>query len=175
MKYRFKFLQDAQEERAPLEPGKGGVRIVPIATGTERIGTAASVNYWESRGVKIEVLEKIDDKAPPAPSVVGAFGVPLTPGPQPMTKRTLMGVLEIAEKALNAGDLANAAAQLIVLEKAEIEEPLGDLADDHRTVLFAAIEDVQERGELSVNVGELLEAIDFAKDALLPPSRRRHK
>lgn len=176
MKYRFKFLQDAQEERAPLEPGKGGFRIVPIPAGTERTGSAASVAYWETRGVKIEVLEKIADEAKPA-APRGAFGVPLEPGPQisPMAKRKLSSVLEQAETALKAGDVAGAGAHLIGLQKAEIDEPLEDLDDDNRTVLFAAIDDLQERGELSVNPAELLEAIDCARDALLPPSRRRRK
>lgn len=179
MKYRFKFLDDAQEERAPSNPAKGGFEVHKIAAGSERVGTMASLNFWGAKGIRVEILEKWkEENSPPAAPrlAVAAFGIPLPGGDdpvfKPMTKRALNAALEEIESALTAGNSALAISHLNTLKQAEIDEPLADLDDDNRTVLYAAIQDVQERGELAVNQGELLEAVGEAKIALLPPTRR---
>lgn len=166
MLYRIKFIQDVITRRAHQDGKRGGYRQETIRAGTELVVKPSSYNYWTAKGV-VELIGKEE-----VPSV---FSLPAdTVEHKGVTKTELRDIVSSARNKLEGAFPHTASEDLRKIEIDEtVEDYLKELDDDVVMLFKAAIADAATRGEISVNAGELNEALLDVEDVLLPPSRRK--
>jgi hypothetical protein len=174
MRYRVRFIRDAQVERAHSDKKRGGFWLEIIPVGTVKEVNEASLRFWYARGA-VEIIEKLPERNP--------FELPIVDDPAPVVTRiTKAEIRRQAVEASNALSLLtgpiDTAALLKHLEFLTIEdvlELLPEINSDSVVVLRAALADLQATGQMHVHPQELAEALADVEMQTRPPSMRRKK
>jgi hypothetical protein len=173
VRYRVRFIREAQVERAHADKSRGGYWIEKIPAGTVKEVNEASLRFWRARDA-VEVIEKLPEGNP-----LVMDSVPTVTDSVPLVTRITKA--EIRRQAVEAANALTEAKESVLLKHLEfltiddVLELLPDINPDSVVILGAALADLQATGQLHVHPQELSEALVDVEMQTKPPSMRRKK